>query len=90
VGVPWRKNRSRFLIEFGKAGELEHEANRQWKRALWLLVPLAAAIAVLSWERLHNHPYSLSAVPAGLLLARFGPRTAAPARPDTATIAARF
>ena len=38
-----------------EAGQLEHEANRLWKkRALWLLVLLAAAIV-----RLQNHPYSL-------------------------------
>jgi PAS domain S-box-containing protein len=51
-----------------EAGQLEHEENRLWKWALWLLVLLAVAVALLSWDRLQNLPYSLSAVPAGLLV----------------------
>jgi PAS domain S-box-containing protein len=52
----------------GEAGKLEHEENRLWRWALWLVVLLAAAVAVLSWERLQNLPYSLGAVPLGLLV----------------------
>lgn len=51
-----------------KASHLEHEENRLWKWALWLLVLLAVAVALLSWERLQNLPYSLGAVPVGLLI----------------------
>ena len=51
-----------------QAGHLEHEENRLWRWALWLLVLLAVAVAVLSWERLQNLPYNFGAVPLGLLV----------------------
>lgn len=51
-----------------EAGHLEHEENRLWRWALWLLVLLAVAVALLSWERLQTLPYSLGAVPLGLLV----------------------
>lgn len=51
-----------------ETGHLEHEENRLWRWALWLVVLLAVAVAVLSWERLQSLPYSLAAVPIGLLI----------------------
>ena len=51
-----------------ESSHLEHEENRLWRWALWLLVLLAVAVALLSWERLQNLPYSLGAVPIGLLV----------------------
>lgn len=51
-----------------EAGRLEREENRLWRWALWLLILLAVAVAVLSWERLQNLPFSLGAVPVGLLV----------------------
>jgi PAS domain S-box-containing protein len=54
--------------ENGGTSHLEHEENRLWRWALWLLVLLALAVALLSWERLQNLPYSLGAVPVGLLV----------------------
>ncbi len=51
-----------------EAGRLEHEENRLWKWALWLLVLLAVAVAALSWESVQKLPYSLGAVPIGLLV----------------------
>lgn len=51
-----------------EASHLEHEENRLWRWALWLLMLLAVAVALLSWERLQSLPYSLGAVPLGLLV----------------------
>ena len=47
---------------------LEHEENQLWRWALGLLVLLAAAVAVLSWQQLQDLPYKLWAIPGGLLL----------------------
>ena len=55
---------------------LEHEENQLWRWALGLLVLLAAAVAVLSWQQLQDLPYKLWAIPGGLLLLSiFLPRT---------------
>lgn len=51
-----------------ESSHLEHEEKRLWRWALWLVVLLAVAVALLSWERLQNLPYSLGAVPIGLLV----------------------
>ena len=51
-----------------KTSHLEHEENRLFRWALWLLVLLAVAVALLSWERLQNLPYTLGAVPLGFLV----------------------
>jgi len=47
---------------------LEHEEHRLWRWALGLLVLLAAAVAVLSWQQLKDLPYQLWAIPAGLFV----------------------
>lgn len=49
-------------------GQLEHEEHRLWRWALWLLVLLATAVALLSWERLQSLPYSLGALPLGVFV----------------------
>ncbi|MBI1740934.1 MAG: PAS domain S-box protein [Acidobacteriales bacterium] len=48
--------------------QLEREENQLWRWALGLLVLLATAVAVLSWEQLKNLPYRLWAIPVGLLI----------------------
>lgn len=47
---------------------LEREATQLWRWALGLLVLLATAVALLSWEQLKNLPYRLVAIPIGLLV----------------------
>ena len=47
---------------------LEKEETRLWRWVLLFMVLLAAAVAALSWERLENLPYRLTAVPIGLLV----------------------
>ena len=47
---------------------LDHEESRLWRWALGLLVLLATAVAVLSWEQLKDLPYQLWAIPAGLFV----------------------
>ncbi|HEX9110555.1 MAG TPA: PAS domain S-box protein [Terriglobales bacterium] len=47
---------------------LEHEESRLWRWALGLLVLLALAVAVLSWQQLKDLPYQLWAIPAGLFV----------------------
>src|SRR5690348_10961987 len=51
-----------------ESSHLEHEEKRLWRWALWLVVLLAVAVALLSWERLQKLPYRLGAVPIGLLV----------------------
>jgi len=46
---------------------LEKEEARLWRLALFFLVLLATAVAALSWEYLKSLPYSLFAIPLGLL-----------------------
>jgi PAS domain S-box-containing protein len=52
------------------SGKLEREESQLWRWALGLLILLAAAVAVLSWQQLEDlHlPYRLWAIPAGLFL----------------------
>jgi PAS domain S-box-containing protein len=47
---------------------LDHEESRLWRWALGLLVLLALAVAVLSWQQLKDLPYQLWAIPAGLFV----------------------
>jgi PAS domain S-box-containing protein len=49
-------------------GHLEQEENRLWRLALWFMVLLAVALAVLLWERLETVPYHLGAIAPGLLI----------------------
>jgi|CZLA01.1.fsa_nt_gi PAS domain S-box-containing protein len=52
------------------SNRLEREESQLWRWALGLLILLAAAVAVLSWQQLEDlHlPYRLWAIPAGLFL----------------------
>jgi PAS domain S-box-containing protein len=47
---------------------LEQEESQLWRWAIGLMVLLATAVALLSWEQLKNLPYRLWAIPVGLLL----------------------
>jgi PAS domain S-box-containing protein len=47
---------------------LEQEENRLWRLALWFMILLAVALAVLLWERLETVPYHLGAIAPGLLI----------------------
>ncbi len=47
---------------------LEREESQLWRWALGLVMLLATAVAVLSWEQLKNLPYRLWAIPVGLLV----------------------
>jgi PAS domain S-box-containing protein len=49
-------------------GQLEQEETRLWRLALWFMVLLAVALAVLLWERLEAVPYHLGAIAPGLLI----------------------
>jgi PAS domain S-box-containing protein len=49
-------------------GHLEQEENRLWRLALWFMVLLAVALAVLLWERLENVPYHLGAIAPGVVI----------------------
>ena len=48
------------------SNRLEREESQLWRWALGLLVLLAAAVALLSWQQLKDLPYRLWAIPAGL------------------------
>ncbi len=45
---------------------LEREESQLWRWALGLLVLMAAAVAILSWQQLSALPYRLGAIPVGL------------------------
>jgi two-component system NtrC family sensor kinase len=47
---------------------LEQEETRLWRLALWFMILLAVALAVLLWERLESVPYHLGAIAPGLLI----------------------
>jgi PAS domain S-box-containing protein len=49
------------------AGNLEKEESQLWRWLLLFMVLLAVALAALMWERLENIPYSLRAIPIGVL-----------------------
>jgi PAS domain S-box-containing protein len=49
------------------AGNLEREESQLWRWTLWFMIFLAFALAVLLWERLENIPFSLRAIPIGIL-----------------------
>src|SRR5580692_8374727 len=49
-------------------GNLEQEESQLWRWALLFMVFLAVALAALLWERLESVPYSLRAIPIGVLV----------------------
>jgi two-component system NtrC family sensor kinase len=49
-------------------GILEQEESQLWRWGLGFLILLAVALAGLLWERLENIPYSLRAIPIGVLV----------------------
>jgi PAS domain S-box-containing protein len=49
------------------SGNLEREESQLWRWLLLFMVLLAFALAGLLWERLENIPYSLRAIPIGVL-----------------------
>ena len=51
----------------GSVENFEREESQLWRWALWFMVFLAAALAALLWERLENIPFSLRAIPLGVL-----------------------
>src|ERR1700751_1055282 len=48
-------------------GNLDREESQLWRWALWFMILLSVALAALLWERLENIPYSLRAIPVGIL-----------------------
>jgi PAS domain S-box-containing protein len=48
-------------------GNLEREESQLWRWLLFFMVLLSVALAGLLWERLENIPYSLRAIPVGVL-----------------------
>src|SRR5579863_4165778 len=48
-------------------GNLEREESQLWRWLLGFMILLAFALAALLWERLENIPYSLRAIPIGIL-----------------------
>ena len=48
-------------------GNLEREESQLWRWALGFMVLLAVALGALLWERLENIPFSLRAIPIGVL-----------------------
>src|SRR5271165_3848261 len=49
-------------------GNLDQEESQLWRWALGFMVLLSVALAALLWERLENIPYSLRAIPIGVLI----------------------
>jgi len=50
------------------SGNLDREESQLWRWVLSFLIFLAVALAALLWERLDNIPYSLRAIPVGVLV----------------------
>ena len=48
-------------------GTLEREESQLWRWTLWFMILLAVALAGLLWERLDSIPFSLRAIPIGVL-----------------------
>jgi len=48
-------------------GHLEREESQLWRWALGFMILMAVALAALLWERLESIPYSLRAIPIGVL-----------------------
>ena len=48
-------------------GNLDREESQLWRWVLLFMIFLAAALAALLWERLENIPFSLRAIPLGIL-----------------------
>jgi PAS domain S-box-containing protein len=49
-------------------GNLDKEESQLWRWLLWFMVFLSVALAALLWERLETIPYSLRAIPIGILV----------------------
>src|SRR6201997_2829422 len=49
------------------AGSLEQEESQLWRWLLGFMLLLAVALTALLWERLESIPYSLRAIPIGVL-----------------------
>jgi PAS domain S-box-containing protein len=49
-------------------GNLEREESQLWRWLLMFMILLSVALAALLWERLENIPYSLRAIPVGVLV----------------------
>jgi PAS domain S-box-containing protein len=47
--------------------DFDREESQLWRWVLWFMIFLAAALAVLLWERLESIPFSLRAIPIGVL-----------------------
>jgi PAS domain S-box-containing protein len=52
-------------------GKLDREESQLWRWVLLFMVFLAVALGALLWERLENIPYSLRAIPIGLVVLAF-------------------
>src|SRR5436305_2455337 len=48
-------------------GNLDREESQLWRWVLGFMIFLAVALTALLWERLENIPYSLRAIPIGVL-----------------------
>src|SRR5246127_2141277 len=49
-------------------GNLEREESQLWRWALGFMILLAVALTALLWERLEDIPFSLRAIPIGILV----------------------
>ena len=49
------------------AADFDREESQLWRWVLWFMIFLAVALAVLLWERLESIPFSLRAIPIGVL-----------------------
>src|SRR3984957_11095078 len=52
-------------------GNLDKEESQLWRWLLGFMILLAVALAGLLWQRLENIPYSLRAIPIGVLVLSF-------------------
>src|SRR5579859_5005660 len=51
----------------GQPGNLDREESQLWRWMLGFMLLLAVALTALLWERLESIPYSLKAIPLGVL-----------------------
>jgi PAS domain S-box-containing protein len=50
-----------------RGDSFDREESQLWRWVLWFMIFLAVALAALLWERLENIPFSLRAIPIGVL-----------------------
>jgi hypothetical protein len=50
------------------SGNLDREESQLWRWLLGFMLLLAVALTALLWERLETIPYSLRAIPIGILV----------------------